>query len=166
MERQPQVAVSATVDHIEVGPNHLILGLNLDCQNRSDEPLSIVDMQAKLYRRHDTRGIAPNTVLDDLVEAKILLHLLPLENFARQPGLKPFKKKPLSYFSLSPRTTHTVHIRLVCHQGYNIQPGIYTVDITLQDASHNRYTRRTKIHVENKMKYRTSADWNDLSKPR
>ncbi len=141
-----RVHVLAKVDHVEIGASHLVLGLNVGWHNTTTDPIAIIEIQVMLYRRNDE---------------ELLLHLLPLERFARVIGVRAIDRTPLSQFDLPPKETHTENIRFISHARFDIPPGTYIVDIQVRDTNHNSYTRRTKIDIENKMKYRLSEEWTE-----
>jgi hypothetical protein len=138
------VNVLATVDHIELASSHIILGLNVAWENKTNDPIAIIEIQVMVYKRRDE---------------ELLLRLLPLERFGRPDIKRTLEKSPLSQITLPPREIHTEHIRFLSYGNFDLPPGTYTTDILIRDTNHNTYTRRTKIDVENKMKYRLTEDW-------
>ncbi len=143
-----RVTASASVDHIELASNHIILGLKVAWENKTNDPITIIEIQVMVYQRKDD---------------ELLLRLLPLERFARIDIKKTLEKPPLSQITLQPKKIHTEQIRFLSHGNFDIPPGTYTVDILIKDTNHNNYTRRTKIEVENKMKYRLTEDWTETT---
>lgn len=142
------VNVLATVDHVELASTHIILGLNVGWENRTDHPITIIEIQVMVYKRK---------------QDELLLRLLPLERFARIDIKKTLEKPPLSQITLPPHEIRTEHIRFLSHGSMDIPPGTYTTDIQIRDADQNTYSRRTKILVENKMKYRLTEDWTEVT---
>jgi hypothetical protein len=138
------VNVMATVDHVELASTHIILGLNVGWENKTETPIIVVEIQVMIYKRKDH---------------DLLLRLLPLERFARKDIRRTLEKPALSQFKLKPKEIHTEHIRFLSIGSFDIEPGTYTTDIQIRDTKHNTYTRRTKIDVVNKMKYRLAEDW-------
>ncbi len=138
------VSVMATVDHVEIGSSHIVLGLNVSWENKTNHPITVIEIQVMIYRRRDD---------------ELLLRLLPLERFARIDIKRTLEKPPLSHFTLKPKEIHTEQIRFLSHGNFDIPPGNYTIDILIRDTKHNSYTRRTKIQVENRAKYRLTEDW-------
>jgi hypothetical protein len=127
-----------------VATSHIILGLNIGWQNLTETPIKIMEIQVVLYKpKHDD----------------ILRRLLPLERFGRQDIQRTLLKTPLSQFILKPKEIHTEHIRFISHQSLNLAPGTYVIGVQIRDNHHTSYTRRTRIVVENKMKYHLQEDW-------
>ena len=138
-----RITASVSVDHIELASNHIILGLEVAWENKSTDPISIIEIQVMVYKRRNN---------------ELLLRLLPLERFGRMDIKKTIEKRPLSQITLHPKKLHTEQIRFMSHGNVAIPPGTYTVDILIKDMKYNSYTRRTKIAVENNLKYRLTED--------
>jgi len=142
------INVLATVDHVEMASTHVVLGLNIGWENKTLEPITIMEIQVMVYKKK---------------EDELLLRLLPLERFARTDILRTFQRTPLSQFDLPPKAIHTEHIRFLSHGNADVPVGTYTTDIHVTDTNHNIYVRRTHIQVENKMKYRLTEDWTEVT---
>ena len=138
------VNVTVIADHIEQGISHLVLGLDVGWQNKTAEPITVIEIQVIFYDRKTDA---------------VLLRLLPLERFDRSKPGRAFEKKPLGEFALPPGEIHTEHIRFLSQENVELQPGSYTLDIQVRDTNHHSYTRRTKIELEGRIKYRTTEDW-------
>jgi len=141
------VSALATIDHVEVGSSHIILGLDIGWENLTEKPIVIVEIQVAIFRRnaHD-----------------VLVRLLPLERFGRKDIQRNLIKMPLHQFTLRSHLVHTEHIRFISHGHLNLTPGTYIADIQIRDTHHTSYTRRTKLVLENKMKYRLSEEWQEV----
>lgn len=139
-----KISMVATADHVELTDTHLVMGLNLDWCNQTEDPIPVKEIQVMVYMHG--KGEAP-------------LRFYPLERFARVPTQKVLKKTPVRPFTLSPQEIHTEHLRFISQEVLNIAPGNYTVDVHLIDTSETSYTNRTKIHLESRIKYRRSEEW-------
>jgi len=142
------VNVHATVDHVELAGTHTILGLVVGWENLNPAPITIAEIQVVLYQKG---------------QEEILLQMLPLERFGRLDIHRTLLKTPLSQFNLMPKELHTERIRFISHVSRDVQVGVYTVEIQIRDTNHVSYTRRTKIEIENRMKYRLTDDWTETS---
>jgi len=96
-------------------------------------------------------------------QEEVLLNLLPLERFGRLDIQRTLLKTPLSQFKLRPKEIHSERIRFISHQSLEIAPGIYTIEIQIRDSNNISYTRRTKIEIETRMKYRLADDWTETT---
>ncbi len=141
------VNVLAVVDHIEIAATHVILGLDIGWENRTENPIVIIEIQVAIYKPK---------------EQEELLRLLPLERFGRKDIQRNLLKKPLHQFTLRPYEVHTEHIRFISHGHLNLAPGTYLADIQIRDTHHTSYTRRTKLVMENRMKYRLTEEWQEI----
>ena len=136
----------AQVDHVELAGSHTILGLIVGWENRTENPITVVEIQVILYKKG---------------QEDILLNMLPLERFGRQDIQRTLLKTPLSQFKLRPKEIHSERIRFISHISRDIAPGTYVVDIQIRDTNNISYTRRTKIEIATKMKYRLTDDWTE-----
>jgi hypothetical protein len=142
------VKCHAVVDHVELAGSHTILGLMVEWENLNEKPITIIEIQVVLYEKgHED----------------VLLRLLPLERFGRQDIQRTLLKTPLSQFKLKPHEPHTEQIRFISHESREITAGVYTVEVQIRDTNHHSYTRRMKIEVENRMKYRLTDDWTETT---
>ena len=135
----------AALEHVELSPAHLVVGLTIDWRNRTDSPLPIQDVRMKLYLHG--RGQSP-------------LQLYPLERFARVSTQRAIQKTPVSPFTLPPGEIYSEQLRFISQEVLDLPAGSYPIDIRIKDTSENSYTCRSKIRVENKIKYRRSEEWN------
>ena len=62
----------AQVDHVELAGSHTILGLIVGWENRTENPITVVEIQVILYKKG---------------QVDILLNMLPLERFGRQDNI-------------------------------------------------------------------------------
>lgn len=142
MNRNVNVLVKP--DHVEIASSHLVLGLHVGWENRTTTPIKVLEIQVMLYKPNELDPFA---------------HLLPLERFERNDISRAFQKTPLSQFVLPPKTIHSENIRFITHQSMDIPSGMYTMDVQIRDISNHTYTRRTKIQIDSKIKYRLADDW-------
>ena len=140
------VTAHAAVDHVELAGSHTVLGLIVEWQNLNEKPITIVEIQVVLYQKGNEEA---------------LLQMLPLERFGRKDIHRTLLKTPLSQFKLNPNEPHREQIRFISHLSHDIAPGVYTVEIQIRDTNHTSYTRRMKIDIESRMKFRLADDWTE-----
>ena len=141
-----QVSMSAKLDHVELSEAHLVLGLEIDWGNKTNEPIPIKEIKVKIHL--DGRGGEP-------------LRFYPLDRFGRVLNKARILKMPVRPLTLPAGEVHTEHLRFISQEVVDIPVGGYAVDIELTDTSNNSYASRTKIRVENGIKYRRSEEWQE-----
>jgi hypothetical protein len=141
-----KVSLVATLDHVELTPTHLVMGLKLDWHNGTNDPIPIKEVLVRVYL--GGRGVEP-------------LRFYPLERFERVFARRGLQKTPVAPFRLPPRETYTEQIRFISQEVLDISPGNYAVDVQLTDADNISYTSRIKIGVESTVKYRRSEEWQE-----
>jgi len=48
-EENRKVSMAATVDHVELSSAHLVVGLEIDFQNKTDDPIPIKEIRVRVY---------------------------------------------------------------------------------------------------------------------
>lgn len=139
-----RVSLAATTDHVELTSSHLVMGLQLDWHNRTDNPISVKEIQVKVSLH------GPN---------KEPVQFYPLERFAHDPYRRALQKTPVRPFTLPPHETYTEQIRFISQEVLDIPAGNYAVTIQIKDTSDASYTNRITLQVRNKIKYRRSEEW-------
>jgi hypothetical protein len=142
------VNVLAEVDHVELASTHTILGLHIGWENKSKEPITVMEIQVMVYKRRDD---------------EVMLRLLPLERFKRRDIQRTLDKTALSQFTIQPGEVHAENIRFLSHGETDVPVGTYTTDVLITDTDHNHYSRRIKLNVETRMKFRLEEDWRHVT---
>jgi len=132
------------VDHIELTSTHLIIGLQIDWHNQTDQPIPVKEVQVRVYL--DGRKGEP-------------LRFYPLERFVRAPSERAFQKKPVRPFTLPSKKVFTEQLRFLSQEVLDIPAGDYGVEIEIKDISDISHTCRTHIQLETKKKYRRDEEW-------
>jgi hypothetical protein len=138
------VSSAAVVDHVELSPSHLVVGLDIDWRNETNGPLPVKEIQMRLYL--SGRGGEP-------------LRFYPLERFEHVLTQRAIQKTPVRPFTLPPCEIHNEQIRFISQEICDISPGTYAVDFQITDTSNASYNSRLKIQVEKKAIYRRSKEW-------
>ena len=136
--------MDVNVDHVELTSTHLVIGFQMGWINRTENPIPIKNIQMKLYlhgKRHEP------------------LTLYPLERFTRVPNQKGFHKTPMRPLTLPAQGIYAEQIRFISQEVLDLPVGKYTLEIILTDTGDNLYTNQVTIHVESKIKYRLSEEW-------
>jgi len=131
-------------DHVELTPTHLIIGLQIEWYNQTDQPIPVKELQAWLYLHG--RNKDP-------------LRIYPLERFARVPNQRALQKTPLRPFSLPAKETYADQIRFISQEILDIPAGSYSAVIQIIDTSDVIYKNQITLQLVTKIKYRKDEDW-------
>jgi hypothetical protein len=139
-----KIYVDATVDHIELAADYLMLGLNLGWHNPTEDSLAVSEVQIKLFPKGGQ---------------KEPIQFQPQGHFARIPGQKVIKKiNGVSSFIVPAGGTHLEYIRFLTRTVLNLEERAYPVEIHVM-VPEGTYIHQTHVQITNRMKYRTSEAW-------
>ena len=142
--KAPKIFLEAAVDHVEVGEDYLMLGLDLAWHSTMPEPLQIEEIQVTLY---------PNGRRKDGIRFYAQGH------FARLPHQKVIKKMPgARQFELPSNIAHIEHIRFMTRAILDLAPGTYEAEFqsTVLEGS---FVHSANLAFTAKNRYRTSEAW-------
>jgi len=142
--QDPKVYVDLSLDHIELAENYLMLGLNFDWHNGTANPITIREVQIKLFNK-------------GRLEEPILFR--SQGHFTRLPAQKVITKiVGAKSFLLPAGKSHQEGIRVFTRAILNLEERTYPVEIhaTVADGT---YVHRAEVQVTNRIKYRTSEAW-------
>src|SRR5271167_3025671 len=109
-----KLSMAAKVDHVELTATHLVIGLAIDWQNPTPDPIPVKEVQVVVYI--NGRNEEP-------------LRFYPLERFARVITHRAIQKSPIRPFTLPPKETYGEQIRFISQEILDIPPGSYAVDV-------------------------------------
>ena len=139
-----KVLLEATTDHVELTSSHLVVGLQLQWLNKTDQSIPIKEIQLRVYL--EGRNKDP-------------LQLYPLERFTRLTTRRAFEKSPVRPFALPAGEPYTEQMRFISQEVLDLPAGNYPAEVLIKDTNDVIYTNRITLEVEGKIKYRRSEEW-------
>jgi hypothetical protein len=139
-----KVAVDVVTDHVELTSAHLVLGLQLQWNNRTANSIPVKDIQLKVY----VRG-----------EKKDALNFYPLERFERSAVRKAIVKSPIRPFTIPAHEARTEQIRFISQEVLDIEKGSYAAALQVTDVNEAVYEYKVRVRVRNEQKYRHTEEW-------
>ena len=143
-----KIYVDASVDHIEMAEDYLILGLNLEWHNHTAESIDVREVQVKLLPKDRKKEPLP---------------FLFQGHFARIPHQRVIKKSvgEKSFIAVAGKS-HMEHIRFFTRDILSLDEGTYAVEIHASVPG-GTYVHEANIHVEARTRYRTSEAWSPIA---
>ena len=139
-----KVSAGATADHLELSEACTVLGLKISWFNLTHKPIFINDLELKLYL--DGKNQEPRS-------------FSPLERFARVAGQRTFQKAEFTWAMLPPGEHHVEEVRFLYEEAVDIPPGKYRIELEITDLESTRYTVRTDLQINAKIKFRQTEEW-------
>ena len=139
-----KVALGVTTDHVELTSVHLVLGLQLQWENRTEESIPVKDIQLAL----DVHG-----------PKKEYLHFYPLERFERSSHRNAIEKSPMRPFTIPGQGARTENIRFISQEVLDLDKGSYAGILHVTDVNEAAHDYKVHVRVRNEHKYRHTEEW-------
>ena len=142
--RGPKLFLELSVDHVEIGDDHLTLGLNLAWKNEFPDPIEVSDVQIAVFlqgrKKEGVRFYAQG-------------------HFVRLPTERVIKKiNGIKTFKVPATQSHVEYLRLMSRAVLDIPEGIYPAEVHCS-VSGGTYVHVAELPIDNKLKYRTTESW-------
>ncbi|HUB67134.1 MAG TPA: hypothetical protein VL981_06590 [Candidatus Methylacidiphilales bacterium] len=141
----PKLFVDVALDHIELADEYLMLGIELDWHNQTSEDIKVREVKVRFFQK---------SRLEEPVKFYTQGHFERIEGQRRQIR----KTVGLKSFVLPAKQYHLEGIRLFTRSIFDIEDGMYPVDIHTIVAG-GTYVHQADIQVTSAIKYRTSEPW-------